>query len=59
MSYLHGHFVVSALQESGQVSQSNVVFHQSFVLTTDVRVAIIVTCCQQRTLAESNKPCTS
>lgn len=47
-SYLHGHLVVSALQESGQVSESNVVLQQSMVQADDVRLTIILTCYQQR-----------
>lgn len=56
--YLHWHFVVSALQQSGQVSESNTVFHQNFVLSVAVRVAVILTCCQQTTLFKTSRPCT-
>lgn len=56
--YLHWHLVVSALQQSGQVSESNTVFHQSFVLSVAVRVAVIFTCCQKTTLFKTSRPCT-
>ena len=44
--YLHGHLVVSALQEGGKVSQSNVFLPKSVVHADDVRLAIVLTCCQ-------------
>lgn len=46
--YLHGHLVVSALQESCQVSQSTVLLQQSVVHIDDLRLAIVLTCCQWR-----------
>ena len=46
-SYLHGHLVVSALQESGQVSQTTVLIQESVVHIDDFRLAIFLTCCQR------------
>lgn len=48
LSYLHGHFVVSALQEGGQVSQSTVLVQQIVVHMDYFSLAIVLVGCQYK-----------
>lgn len=52
-SYLHGHLVVSALQERGQVPQSTILIQQSFVLIDNFGLAVALTNYQIRRRDES------